>query len=116
MIMDKGREGLYDLLLRYGLKREAESLYPARQQLRFQVPLLLESLQRIDGFLDMERGDGRPQICAELAKIQLNYLKPPKISTIINLTESVTQGELDWSEYVAAVRPLVRELQEECHE
>lgn len=107
MIMDGGREGLYDLLVKYGLTGEAENLYPRQRQFRFRAPVLLDSLQKIKQLLYLERGEARPQICAELLRFDFNH---PLVSTIRDLTESVSQGQLDWSEYTAGVLPIVRTL------
>jgi hypothetical protein len=87
---------LDDFLYELGIIEETKAMTRKRE--------ICELIHLIMPHLDGPRGEHRTMICSFLAT---DRSRSPLIDELWKLTEEVTDGLLDWSEYCRRIRPLV---------
>lgn len=104
LIWEKGRDGLEEVLVKYGLLDEDKTVEGKRKIRARNVASDLEELKHL---LRGTKYPSRTLIHELLRKIDI---QDPLLDEISGLTESLTMGELSWDEYANSASRLVDNL------
>lgn len=107
LIWEKGRDGLDEVLVKYGCLAEGETVEGKK---RIQAQNFASDLKELKQLLSKPRCPSRTLIQELLMKQRKIGIQDPILDEISGLIESVTMGELSWDECADSASRLVEKL------